>query len=124
MDEAQQQQENIFTIKDALTFLDAPSDLVPGVYEGGLKTWECSLDFVEYIDGLKESPELKSFQGKKILEVRYVSFKFLFDVGLIFNILDWLWNWCAIDVHPSRIPFFMHQNAVIIVKNGDSPARL
>ncbi|KAF7357921.1 hypothetical protein MVEN_00838500 [Mycena venus] len=30
----------------ALGFLDAPSDLVPGVYEGGLKTWECSLDLV------------------------------------------------------------------------------
>ncbi|KAI0724844.1 hypothetical protein C8Q72DRAFT_786592, partial [Fomitopsis betulina] len=33
--------------EDALGFLDAPSDLVPGVYEGGLKTWECSLDLVE-----------------------------------------------------------------------------
>ena len=31
-------------VEDALSFLDAPSDLVPGVYEGGLKTWECSID--------------------------------------------------------------------------------
>lgn len=25
------------------------SDLVSGVYEGGLKIWECSLDLVDYI---------------------------------------------------------------------------
>ncbi|KAI0302790.1 hypothetical protein B0F90DRAFT_1627125, partial [Multifurca ochricompacta] len=32
------------------TFVDAPADLVPGVYEGGLKTWECSLDLAAYLD--------------------------------------------------------------------------
>ncbi|KAJ7762491.1 hypothetical protein B0H16DRAFT_1674108 [Mycena metata] len=52
----------------ALEFLDAPSDLVPGVYEGGLKTWECSLDLVGYLDGLKDSTNL-SFSNKRILEV-------------------------------------------------------
>ncbi|KAI6037609.1 hypothetical protein EDC04DRAFT_2129859 [Pisolithus marmoratus] len=31
-------------LMSALQFLDNPSDLVPLVYEGGLKTWECSLD--------------------------------------------------------------------------------
>lgn len=52
----------------ALAFLDAPSDLVPGVYEGGLKTWECSLDLVNYLDGLSgASPSY--FWGKRILEV-------------------------------------------------------
>ncbi|KAL0959360.1 hypothetical protein HGRIS_014614 [Hohenbuehelia grisea] len=35
---------------EALRFLDAPSDLVPGVYEGGLKTWECALDLADYLD--------------------------------------------------------------------------
>ena len=30
--------------------VDAPADLVPGVYEGGLKTWECALDLTTYID--------------------------------------------------------------------------
>ncbi|KIL65503.1 hypothetical protein M378DRAFT_530526 [Amanita muscaria Koide BX008] len=33
-----------------LQFFDAPSDLVPGVYEGGLKTWECCLDLVDYLE--------------------------------------------------------------------------
>ncbi|KAJ7233915.1 hypothetical protein C8J57DRAFT_1439586 [Mycena rebaudengoi] len=50
----------------ALGFLDAPSDLVPGVYEGGLKTWECSLDLVQYLDGLGEA---HSLLGKRILEI-------------------------------------------------------
>jgi len=52
----------------ALSFLDAPSDLVPGVYEGGLKTWECSLDLVGYLDGLSDSRG-SYFSGKRILEV-------------------------------------------------------
>ncbi|KAK0194888.1 hypothetical protein F5146DRAFT_1023260 [Armillaria mellea] len=48
----------------ALGFLDAPSDLVQGVYEGGLKTWECSLDVVDYLHA--ESPV---FEGRRIFEV-------------------------------------------------------
>ncbi|KAJ7879478.1 hypothetical protein B0H14DRAFT_2708748 [Mycena olivaceomarginata] len=47
------------TSTSALGFLDAPSDLVPGVYEGGLKTWECSLDLVDS----------SYFSGKRVLEV-------------------------------------------------------
>ncbi|KAF5318610.1 hypothetical protein D9619_010777 [Psilocybe cf. subviscida] len=50
--------------RKALQFLDAPSDLVPGVYEGGLKTWECSLDVVDY---LNSNPS--SFVGKKVVEI-------------------------------------------------------
>ncbi|EPQ53767.1 hypothetical protein GLOTRDRAFT_44989 [Gloeophyllum trabeum ATCC 11539] len=48
----------------ALQFLDAPSDLVPGVYEGGLKTWECSIDLAAYLDELK-----LTYNGKRILEL-------------------------------------------------------
>ena len=32
--------------------VDADSDLIPGVYEGGLKTWECALDLVETLEAL------------------------------------------------------------------------
>ncbi|KAH9989228.1 hypothetical protein BJV77DRAFT_1018453 [Russula vinacea] len=32
------------------TFVDAPADVVPGTYEGGLKTWECALDLAAYLD--------------------------------------------------------------------------
>ncbi len=51
--------------KDAADFLDAPSDLVHGVYEGGLKTWECSLDLVDYLAGNMDCHPA----GKRILEV-------------------------------------------------------
>ncbi|KIM42252.1 hypothetical protein M413DRAFT_70611 [Hebeloma cylindrosporum] len=55
--------------RKALEFLDAPSDLVPGVYEGGLKAWECSLDLVDYLEGLKDSSSFKGFSGCNILEL-------------------------------------------------------
>lgn len=45
--------------------LAGKSDLVKGVYEGGLKTWECALDLVAYLAENKES-----YDGKKVLEVR------------------------------------------------------
>ncbi|KIK06010.1 hypothetical protein K443DRAFT_674583 [Laccaria amethystina LaAM-08-1] len=50
----------------ALEYLDAPSDLVPGVYEGGLKTWECSLDLIEYlVTALLD----ETYRGRRILEL-------------------------------------------------------
>jgi protein-histidine N-methyltransferase len=44
--------------------VDAPADLVPGVYEGGLKTWECALDLAAYLD--REFPRVR---GLHVLEV-------------------------------------------------------
>ncbi|KAG9001561.1 hypothetical protein FRB94_004652 [Tulasnella sp. JGI-2019a] len=35
-------------------FLNAPSDLVPGAYEGGFKTWECSIDLMAYLHGMRQ----------------------------------------------------------------------
>jgi len=49
---------------EGLEYLDAPSDILPGVYEGGLKTWESSLDLVQVLGGA----DLK-LGGKHILEV-------------------------------------------------------
>ena len=49
----------------ALKFVDTPSDLVPGIYEGGLKIWECSLDLVNYLDQIRET----DIKGKRLLEV-------------------------------------------------------
>ena len=42
----------------------AESDLVSGLYEGGLKVWECSFDLVDYIAQNDEE-----FNGKTILEL-------------------------------------------------------
>ncbi|THH07555.1 hypothetical protein EW145_g3303 [Phellinidium pouzarii] len=56
-----------------LTFIDNPSDLVPGVYEGGLKTWECSLDLVDCLasaNGEASGPGRSDWvRGKRILEI-------------------------------------------------------
>lgn len=35
--------------RDILTAAEKSTDLIPLVYEGGLKIWECSLDLVEYL---------------------------------------------------------------------------
>lgn len=29
--------------------INSNSDLIPGVYEGGLKTWECTFDLILYL---------------------------------------------------------------------------
>ncbi|KAF5380027.1 hypothetical protein D9615_006175 [Tricholomella constricta] len=49
----------------ALAFVEAPSDLVSGVYEGGLKTWECALDLAGYLAGAAN----REMRGKRVLEV-------------------------------------------------------
>ena len=48
---AASQPEVADTDKD-LQYVEAPSDLVPGVYEGGLKTWECSVDLAARVRGM------------------------------------------------------------------------
>ncbi|TFY68670.1 hypothetical protein EVG20_g3463 [Dentipellis fragilis] len=55
--------------EDALEFLETPSDLVPCVYEGGLKTWECSIDLADYLDTLMGERGGDWVKGKAILEV-------------------------------------------------------
>lgn len=52
-----------------LRFVDAPSDLVRGVYEGGLKTWECSLDLVGYLYRQREEIIPRFAKGRRILEI-------------------------------------------------------
>lgn len=45
--------------------LSGNSDLIKGVYEGGFKTWECSIDMVEYLSSLPE----EQISNKKVLEI-------------------------------------------------------
>ncbi|KAI8061701.1 hypothetical protein BC940DRAFT_245031 [Gongronella butleri] len=45
--------------------LTGNSDLVRGVYEGGFKTWECSLDLVQFLAQLPPDQQ----RGKTILEI-------------------------------------------------------
>ncbi|CAE6511946.1 unnamed protein product [Rhizoctonia solani] len=46
----------------AIEFASRPSDLVPRVYEGGMKTWECSLDLAGYVHD-------EDVRGKRVLEL-------------------------------------------------------
>ncbi|KAE8209743.1 hypothetical protein CF327_g6306 [Tilletia walkeri] len=46
----------------------ADSDLLPGLYEGGLKTWECAADLIAELDSRRSSGGLE-FRGKKIIEL-------------------------------------------------------
>ncbi|KAG7270069.1 hypothetical protein CRUP_012070 [Coryphaenoides rupestris] len=43
---------------------DQRSDLIPGVYEGGLKVWECTYDLLEWVDSDGET-----FGGKSVLDL-------------------------------------------------------
>lgn len=43
------------------------TDLIKGIYEGGFKTWECSIDLVEFMHTKMDDDLLKN---KKVLEVK------------------------------------------------------
>lgn len=49
---------------DILTAVKNSSDLIPSIYEGGMKIWECSLDLVDYL--IERGIE---FEGKRVLEI-------------------------------------------------------
>lgn len=53
--------------------VEGATDLIPGVYEGGLKVWECSQDLVEYLIHLKVREDKAGnpdvFRGLRVLEV-------------------------------------------------------
>ena len=60
-----------------VAFVDAPADLVPGAYEGGLKTWECALDLAAYLDredvvfGTRSGGGSRVVRGLRVLEVSF-----------------------------------------------------
>ena len=48
--------------------MDADTDLIPNVYEGGLKTWEGGVDLVQVLSDV-EGGAAEWLQGKRSLEV-------------------------------------------------------
>ena len=48
-------------------YVDSSTDLVPGLYEGGLKTWEGGVDLVEVLNGVSDLE--KWVRGASVLEV-------------------------------------------------------
>lgn len=67
-DQASEIQQKHKDSKRLLQAVDAPHDVIPFEYEGGLKTWECSLDLVQYLDGHQDL--LVPLVGKSIIEVQ------------------------------------------------------
>ncbi|KAI9606841.1 hypothetical protein H4Q26_006380 [Puccinia striiformis f. sp. tritici PST-130] len=51
-DQEEEEEEN--KKRETLDSLQSTSDLVPGIYEGGFKTWECSLDLANQLDPILE----------------------------------------------------------------------
>lgn len=42
------------------------SDLLPGVYEGGAKIWECTIDLIDYF---VENTKISDFKAKRVLDL-------------------------------------------------------
>lgn len=61
--------------KDVIPMLNLSgnTDLIKGVYEGGFKTWECSIDMVQYLSGLPED----QITNKKVLEVHTHTYSYV-----------------------------------------------
>lgn len=56
---------NNWSLKLALKFPSAyNSDLIPGIYEGGFKLWECTIDLLDYL-----SKNTILFNGKSVLDL-------------------------------------------------------
>jgi len=52
-------------------YIDADTDLIPGTYEGGLKTWEGGVDLVEVLAEYDQKTKklLERIRGKRVIEV-------------------------------------------------------
>ena len=60
--------------KDTATYVNADTDLIPGTYEGGLKTWEGGMDLVEVLEEQHRRIQggVGSWaRGKRVLEVGF-----------------------------------------------------
>lgn len=53
---------------DRYEYLLGDSDVIKGSYEGGLKTWECSVDLADYLSHQTHPPHMS------VLEVQLVRF--------------------------------------------------
>jgi protein-histidine N-methyltransferase len=54
----------------ATATIDASSDLTAGIYEGGFKVWECSLDLVSHLSShFSSSAGITQLTGRRIIEL-------------------------------------------------------
>jgi len=71
-------------------FVDAPADLVPGAYEGGLKTWECALDLAAYLDRavLRSQSAGEAGTGETVAAGRRIRGSRVLEVSCAIRLLD------------------------------------
>ncbi|BEI90095.1 uncharacterized protein CcaverHIS019_0301650 [Cutaneotrichosporon cavernicola] len=55
--------------QDEDAYVDADTDLIPGTYEGGLKSWEGGVDLVEVISAATKGNEADWVRDSKVLEL-------------------------------------------------------
>jgi predicted nicotinamide N-methyase len=58
------QTDDMETENELIEAINSSSDIIRGVYEGGIKTWECSIDLVRYLQSMSDD-----INGKRILEI-------------------------------------------------------
>lgn len=81
-----------------LEYIESPSDLVPGAYEGGLKTWECSIDLATHL--ASTTPFGAWTKTHRVLEVRGVFDLLVFYFKRLRS--DWMRDCCAHHVPVAR----------------------
>jgi protein-histidine N-methyltransferase len=59
-------QDTLETDQTPMIEMAGNTDLIKGIYEGGFKTWECSIDLVEFMHTKLDDISLSN---KKVLEV-------------------------------------------------------
>ena len=92
---------------EEVDYVDTKSDLIPGLYEGGLKTWEGGLDLVEVLNSVENLAEWVG--GIQILEVRMSNI-----VKKAYGKIGWL-RYCA----PNGV---YSQLSTLCPSNIDSPS--
>lgn len=84
-------------------YVNADTDLIPGTYEGGLKTWEGGMDLVEILEDQHHriTGGLGSWvKGKRVLEVSISS---VLDLARFDRfVAGRLWYWSAKHLHPAQ----------------------
>jgi protein-histidine N-methyltransferase len=59
-------QDTLDTEQASMIEMAENTDLIKGIYEGGFKTWECSIDLVEFMHSRLDD---SSLDNRKVLEV-------------------------------------------------------
>eukprot|EP00656_Telonema_subtile_P041672 TRINITY_DN4691_c0_g1_i2.p2 TRINITY_DN4691_c0_g1~~TRINITY_DN4691_c0_g1_i2.p2 ORF type:complete len:139 (+),score=35.39 TRINITY_DN4691_c0_g1_i2:143-559(+) len=60
---------NVQPVDGALAEATSTSDLVPRVYEGGFKLWECAVDLCEYMIEQMRCDEAGVLKGQHVIEL-------------------------------------------------------